>query len=71
MTLTVELPDDAKDVMTVISNLIKEAGGSVSVENDDDLTQEEFELLQESFREVLQIKKGLIKPIPASELWND
>ena len=71
MTLTIELPDSAKDVVAAISALIKNAGGKIAVEDDDNLTQAEFELLQESYKEALLIKKGTIKGIPASELWND
>ena len=71
MTLTIELPDNANDIIATISNLIKDAGGSISIDADDNLTQTEFDLLQESYREALQIKNGTVKPIPASELWND
>ena len=70
MMLTIELPDSAKDIVAKISALIKGAGGSISID-DENLTQTEFDLLQESYQEVLQIKKGNIAGTPASELWND
>jgi hypothetical protein len=70
MTITIELPDTAKDIVAALSTLIKDAGGSISVD-DDNLSQAEFDLLQESYREALLIKKGAVKGIPASDLWND
>ncbi len=69
-TLTIQIPDGEIDVITTISNIINNVGGKMEVENDD-LSQKEFELLQESFKEALLIKDGLKKGIPASELWND
>ena len=69
-TLTIQIPDSQTDVINTISNLIKDIGGHMDIESDD-LSQKEFELLQESYKEVLMIKDGLKKPTPASELWND
>jgi hypothetical protein len=68
-TLTIEIPDSEK---AVIFDFIKKRGGTiVTIEADDNLTQTEFDLLQESYKEALLIKKGIIKPVPISELWND
>jgi hypothetical protein len=68
-TLTIEIPDNGK---VAIFNFIKKRGGNiVTVESDDDLTPAEFDLLQESYKETLLIKKAVIKPLPISELWND
>ena len=68
-TLTIEIPDSEK---AVIFDFIKKRGGNiVTVESDDDLTQAEFDLLQESYKEALLIKKGVIKAVPISELWNE
>jgi len=69
ITLTIEIPDSEK---TIIFNFIKKRGGNIlNIDSDDDLTEDEFALLQESYKEALLIKKGLIKALPVSELWND
>ena len=69
-TLTIQLPDDKKNVIADIADIIKKAGGRIDVDTDD-LSAKEFEMLQEAFKEALDIKAGLKKGIPASELWND
>ena len=69
-TLTIQLPDSESSIISTISNLIKEAGGSIIIDNDD-LSEAEFLALQEACEEVVSIKKGEVKGIPASELWND
>jgi hypothetical protein len=38
--------------------------------DNDDLTLAEFEMLQESYKELLMIKAGLKNATPVSELWN-
>lgn len=68
-TLTIQIPDSQTDVIKKISNLIKDIGGHMDIESDD-LSKKEFELLQESYKE-LMVKDGLKKATPASELWND
>jgi hypothetical protein len=68
-TLTIEIPDSERDS---ILKVVKKAGGNVlEIDTDDDLSEAEFKLLQESYKEALQIRDGKIKAIPASELWND
>jgi len=68
-TLTIEIPDSEK---VTIANFIKKRGGNIlNIESDEDLTEAEFALLQESYKEALLIKKGVIKALPVSELWND
>jgi hypothetical protein len=68
-TLTIEIPNKEK---TKFFDFIKKRGGNIiNVESDDDLTEAEFALLQESYKEALLIRKGEIKAIPISELWND
>jgi hypothetical protein len=68
-TLTIEIPDSER---ASILKVVKKAGGNVlDIDTDDDLSEAEFKLLQESYKEALQIKDGKIKAIPASELWND
>jgi len=68
-TLTIEIPDNEKSA--IADFIIKRGGNILSVNEDDDLTKTEFELLQESYKEALLIKKGIVKGLPASELWND
>jgi hypothetical protein len=61
-TLTITIPDDGRDI---IADTIKKLGVNIlSTDAEEDLTEAEFELLQESYKEALLIKKG----IPASEL---
>jgi hypothetical protein len=68
-TLTIEIPDSER---TTVFNYIKKKGGSIlNIGSDDDLTEAEFALLQESYKEALLIKKGVIKALPVSDLWND
>ena len=68
-TLTIEIPDNEK---TKVFDFIKKRGGNIiNIESDDDLTEAEFALLQESYKEALLIKRGVIKALPISELWND
>jgi hypothetical protein len=69
--LTINIPDSNKSIISDISALVKKAGLDIYISSDDDLTNEEFELLAESYKEALLIKDGRIKAIPASELWND
>jgi len=68
-TLTIEIPDSEK---AIVSDFIRNRGGNViEIDSEEDLTESEFTLLQESYKEALLIKDGVIKGIPASELWND
>lgn len=68
-TLTIEIPDSEK---AAIFEFIKKRGGNIlTVDTEDDLTETEFALLQESYKEALLIKKGVVKALPISELWND
>jgi formyltetrahydrofolate hydrolase len=69
-TLTIQLPDSEIGVIAAISDIIKNAGGNIVVDNDD-LAPAEFELLQEAYKEALLIKDSLKKPIPVSQLWHD
>ena len=69
-TLTIQIADNEVEAITTISNIIKNIGGSIDIENDD-LTPKEFDMLQESYKEALMIKDGIKKGIPVSELWNE
>lgn len=68
--LTIEIPESEQiDVF----DFIKQKGGNILTIDaaDDDLEAEEFALLQESYKEALLIKKGIIKSLPVSELWDE
>lgn len=69
-TLTIEIPDSEK---ANISAIVAKIGGHVleSDSDEENLTSDEFELLQDAYKEALLIKKGIIKSLPISELWND
>jgi hypothetical protein len=68
-SLTIEIP---KSEIAIISDFIKKRGGNIlNIDLDNDLTEAEFALLQETYREALLIRSGVIKPVPVSELWND
>jgi hypothetical protein len=69
-TLTIELPDNETDVIATITNMIKNVGGHIDIDNGD-ITPAELAMLQESYKEALMIKAGLKRGTPASELWND
>jgi hypothetical protein len=69
-TLTIELPDNETDVIATITNMIKNVGGRIDIDNGD-VTPAELAMLQESYKEALMIKAGLKEGTPASELWND
>lgn len=70
-TLTINIPDSNPAIISEISSIVKNAGGDVSIYNDDDLSADELALLEESYKEALLIKDGKLTGIPVSELWND
>jgi hypothetical protein len=70
-TLIMEFPDNASSAISSIIKDAEKAGAFVHIENEEDLSPAEFELLKESYKEALLIKDGVVKAIPASELWND
>ena len=69
-TLTINIPDSNRSIISDISDLAKQAGLTVHISSDDDMSKAEFELLAGSYKEMLLIKDGRIKAIPASELWS-
>jgi hypothetical protein len=69
--ITINVPDNNKNIISDISKMAKKAGYEAIVNNDDDFSAGELALLEEAFREAMLIKAGKIKPIPASELWNE
>lgn len=70
-TLTIDIPDSNKSIISDIATLAKSAGLNVIIHSDDDFNDEEFAALAESYKEALLIKDGKLKGIPVSELWND
>lgn len=71
-TLTIEIPDDNSSLLSVLIKLTKNAGLKVRIDNDEDnLSESEFQSLKNAAEEAVLIKKGLSKGIPVSELWND
>lgn len=67
-----EFPDNA--TAAAISGIIKEAkkaGASIHLENEHDLSEKEFELLKESYKEALQIKTGKTTATPYTDLWDE
>ena len=71
-TLTIEIPDDNSPLLSELIKLTKNAGLKVSINNDEDnLSESEFQSLKNAAEEAVLIKKGLSKGIPVSELWND
>jgi len=71
-TLTIEIPDDNSSLLSELIKLTKNAGLKVRIDNDEDnLSESEFQSLKNAAEEAVLIKKGLSKGIPASELWND
>jgi hypothetical protein len=71
-TLTIEIPDDNSLLLSELIKLTKNAGLKVHINNDEDnLSESEFQSLKNAAEEAVLIKKGLTKGIPLSELWND
>ena len=66
--LTIEIPESEQ---IEVFDFIKQKGGNILTIDADDLEAEEFALLQESYKEALLIKKGIIKSLPLSELWDE
>ena len=71
-TLTIEIPDDNSPLLSELIKLTKNAGLKMRIDNDEDnLSESEFQSLKNAAEEAVLIKKGLLKGIPVSELWND
>jgi hypothetical protein len=64
-TLTIEIPDNKRSSFLEV---IKKAGAEILDIETDDLSEAEFKLLKESYKEALLIRDS---KIPGSELWND
>jgi hypothetical protein len=67
-TLTIEIPDNKRSSFLEV---IKKAGAEILDIETDDLSEAEFKLLKESYKEALLIRDSKIKSAPGSELWND
>ncbi len=70
-TLTIHIPTNDAAVISEISAIIKNIGGEIAVNVDEDLTIHELELLKSSYKEALLIQDGKLKGVPITELWND
>ena len=71
-TLTIEIPDNNSSLLSELIKLTKNAGLKVRIDNDDDnLSESEFQSLKNAAEGAVLIKKGVAKGIPVSELWND
>lgn len=71
-TLTIQVPDDQTSVINAIAEITKNAGLEISIDSgEDSLSDSEFESLLTASKEAVLIKKGLLKVIPASQMWND
>lgn len=70
--LTIEIPDNKLNVIDSISALLKKEGiNTLEIDSEPDLSEREFLLLQEGYKEAMLIKSGKMKPTPISELWNE
>jgi len=71
-TLTIEIPDNNMSLLSELIKLTENAGLKVVIDNNDDnLSESEFQSLKSAAEEAVLIKKGLSKGVPLSELWND
>jgi len=72
ITVTIEIPDDKRSILSGLTEFAKNAGLNISIDRaDDNLSDSAFKSLQDACNEAVLIKKGLSKAILPSELWND
>jgi hypothetical protein len=72
-TITIQLPESETDIITAISDIVKNVKGSrINIDSDDDgFTENEFASLKRSLKEAAMIKKGELKPLSMSDLWDE
>jgi hypothetical protein len=72
-TLTIQLPDNETEIITTISAIVKNVkGSSINIDSaDEGLTEHELTSLKRSLKEVAMIKKGELKPLSMSDLWDE
>ena len=72
-TITINLPENDRDIIIAISELVKNVkGSSIDIDKDDDgLTESELTGLKRSLKEVAMIKKGELKPLSMNDLWDE
>jgi len=71
-TLTIQLPDSETGIITAISKIVKNVKGSyITIDSDDGLTEKELTSIKRSLKEVAMIKKGELKPLSMSDLWDE
>ena len=72
-TITIHLPAGDTGIITTISDIVKNVkGSSINIDIDDDgFTESELTSLKRSLKEVAMIKKGELKPLSMSDLWDE
>jgi len=72
-TITIQIPESETGIITAISDIIKNVKGSrINIESDDDeFTENELASLKRSLEEAAMIKKGELKPLSVSDLWDE
>ncbi len=72
-TITIQLPESETDIITAISDIVKNVKGSrINIDSDDDgFTENELASLKRSLKEAAMIKKGELKPLSMSDLWDE
>ena len=71
ITITIQLPDSETGIITTISDIVKNVKGSrIKIDSDGDgFTENELASLKRSLKEAAMIKKGELKPLSMSDLW--
>ena len=72
-TLSIQLPDNETAIITEITKIVNNVKGShIDIFIDDEgLTENELTSLKRSLMEVALIKKGELKPLSMSDLWDE
>jgi len=72
-TITIHLPESNSSIITTISDIVKNVkGSSIAIDSDDDgFTENELSSIKRSLKEVAMIKKGELKPLSMSDLWDE
>jgi hypothetical protein len=72
-TITIQIPEGETSVITAIADIVNTVKGSrINIDNDDDgFTENEIASLKRSLKEAALIKKGELKPLSMSDLWDE
>ena len=68
MTLAVEIPENE---LKNLSAYLKKHGGNIISVDDDGFTESELNSVKQGLHEALLIKKGELKPLSMSDLWDE